>query len=78
MSGSLWVVDYDIPTEPKAKRMAFYRALWALLEEHKIVRTTSKSTMSVWILDSQEIATQIHELAARFGVSHLYQASEVS
>ena len=76
MSGSLWVVDYDIPTEPKARRMAFYRALWALLEEHKILRT-SKSTQSVWILDSQPIATEIHELASKFGVSHLYQASEV-
>lgn len=72
----MWVCDYDVPREPKAKRMAFYRALWKILKEHKIV-TRSRSTMSVWILDSEEIAREIHNLACKYGKSHLYNATPV-
>jgi len=73
----LWVVDYDVPREPKAKRMAFYRALWRILKEHKII-AKARSTMSVWILDNEEIAAEIHDLASKFGKSHLYEARPVA
>jgi len=71
--GPIWVVDYDIPVEPKAKRMAFYRGLWAILKKHEIV--TSKSTQSVWIIDDEEIAREIHGHANSYGVSHIYNAA---
>ena len=77
MPGSLWVVDYDIPAEPKAKRMAFYRALWKLLEEAKIVTVKGRSTMSVWIIDDRSIAERIHTLAKAFGESHFYKAEQI-
>jgi hypothetical protein len=72
--GPLWVVDYDIPVEPKAKRMSFYRGLWAILEDNKIIRS-GRSTQSVWIIDDEKIARRIHDLALRFGHSHLYNAT---
>jgi hypothetical protein len=62
VGGPLWVVDYDIPVESKARRMAFYRGLWKILEENRIVRS-GKSTQSVWIIDDEKIARQIHEHA---------------
>ena len=75
MSGSWFVVDYDIPVENMAKRRAFYRALHEILEAHDIV--ADRSTQSVWIIDNQEIANEIHALACRYGKSHLYTASRI-
>ena len=75
MGGLLWVVDYDIPVESVAKRRAFYRALHEILEPHDIV--ADRSTQSVWILDNEEIANEIHSLSCRFGKSHLYSASRL-
>ena len=54
MGDLLWVVDYDIPVDGVAKRRAFYRALHEILRSHDIV--AGRSTQSVWILDSEEIA----------------------
>lgn len=71
------MVDYDIPAEPKAKRMAFYRALWKLLKEAKIVTAKGRSTMSVWIVDSQSLAEQIHAIAKSYGTSHFYRAQQI-
>jgi len=76
VGGPLWVVDYDIPVESKARRMAFYRGLWKILEENRIVRS-GKSTQSVWIIDDEKIARQIHDHAVRYGRSHLYNATPV-
>ena len=70
-----WVVDYDIPLEPHAKRRAFYRALHKILRKHEI--TADRSTQSVWILDNEHIAEEIHHLAANYGHSHLYTATIV-
>lgn len=75
-NGPLWVVDYDIPVEPRAKRMAFYRGLWAILEENSIV-SSGRSTQSVWIIDDEKIARRIHDHALRYGYSHLYNARPV-
>ncbi len=69
-------MDYDIPVESKARRMAFYRGLWKILEENRIVRS-GKSTQSVWIIDDERIARQIHEHAIQYGRSHLYNATPV-
>jgi hypothetical protein len=70
-----WVVDYDIPLEPHAKRRAFYRALHRTLRKYEIV--ADRSTQSVWILDSEVIAEEIHALALSYGRSHLYAARRV-
>jgi len=71
-----WVVDYDIPVKPHAKRRAFYRALHKVLTSHEI--EADRSTQSVWIIDSQEIAEEIHGIADRYGRSNLYSASRIS
>jgi hypothetical protein len=76
-SGPLWVVDYDIPVEPRAKRMAFYRGLWKILQDHKIV-TKGRSTQSVWIIDDEAIAREIHEHALQYGRAHIYNATPAS
>jgi len=68
--GELFVVDYDIPLEPHAKRRAFYRALRRILRKHEI--QADRSTQSVWILNNQQLAEQIHYLAQSYGQSHLY------
>jgi pSer/pThr/pTyr-binding forkhead associated (FHA) protein len=70
------VVDYDVPVEPRSKRMAFYRGLWKILKENKIM-TGGRSTQSVWILDDAKIARHIHDLALKYGQSHLYNATPV-
>jgi hypothetical protein len=70
-----WVVDYDIPVENMARRRAFYRALHKVLAAHDI--EADRSTQSVWIIDSQEIAGEIHSLASRYGRSHLYEAKRI-
>jgi hypothetical protein len=75
VGGLLWVVEYDIPVGRVAKRRAFYRALHEILRAHDIV--ADRSTQSVWILDSEEIANEIHSLACRYGKSHLYSASRL-
>jgi hypothetical protein len=74
MSENLWVVDYDIPVEGVAKRRAFYRALHEILESRKI-KTGKRSTQSVWIIDDEEIAREIHNLASSYGTSNLYTAT---
>ena len=75
MGVQYWVVDYDIPVEPHAKRRAFYRALHRILREHEI--TADRSTQSVWIMDDQKIAEEIHSLALNYGRSHFYSATRV-
>jgi hypothetical protein len=75
MADSLWVVDYDIPVDGVAKRRAFYRGLHEILRDHDIV--ADRSTQSVWILDNEGIASEIHTLACRYGKSHLYSASRL-
>lgn len=75
MAGLLWVVDYDIPVDSVSERRAFYRALHEVLRSHDIV--ADRSTQSVWILDNEAIANEIHVLACKFGKSHLYSASRL-
>jgi hypothetical protein len=75
MAVQYWVVDYDIPLEPHARRRAFYRALHKILQAHDIV--ADRSTQSVWITDSEEIAKEIQVLASGYGKSHLYSAARV-
>src|SRR3990172_11559631 len=66
-----WVVDYDVPLEPHARRRAFYRALHRVLAKYDV--EASRSTMSVWILDSKELAEEIHRLACEYGTSNFYE-----
>jgi hypothetical protein len=71
------ICDYDIPAEPKAQRMRFYRGLWRILESHGIP-TGERSTQSVWISGSQTVASEIHDLASRYGTSNLYEAKRTA
>jgi hypothetical protein len=75
-SETYWICDYDIPADPKAQRMRFYRGLWRILKEHNIPHT-DRSTQSVWISGSQTVAAEIHTLASHYGVSNLYEARKV-
>lgn len=75
-TGPVWVVDYDIPVEPKSKRMAFYRGLWRIMREHGITKS-GRSTQSVWIIDDEQIARQIHDHASGYGRSNLYNGTPV-
>jgi len=72
----LWVVDYDIPEYPKAKRRAFYRARTQLFKDHKI--WAHRSTDSVLICDNKTLARALYNLAVRYGEAHLYQVLEVA
>ena len=76
MGVQYYVVDYDIPVDPQAKRRAFYRALHKTLRAYEI--EADRSTQSVWIIDNKKIAEAIHSLAASYGTSHLYQATQVN
>ena len=75
LSVKYWVVDYDIPIRPHARRRSFYRALHRILVKHDIV--ADRSTQSVWVMDNEGIAKEIHALALGFGRSHLYSALRV-
>jgi hypothetical protein len=72
----LWVVDYDIPEYPKAKRRAFYRARTQLFKDHKIC--VHRSTDSVLICDHKTLAMALYNLAVRYGEAHLYRVLEVA
>lgn len=78
---SWFIVDFDIPyddksNDSKARHMRFYRGLWKILKAFKI-ETSKRSTKSVWVSDSQEIAGRIHEWAKQFGTSHMYRGEEL-
>ena len=75
MGDLLWVVDYDIPAGRVARRRAFYCALHEILTSHDIV--ADAGTQSVWILDNERIANEVHNLACRYGKSRLYWASRL-
>ncbi len=75
-SGPVWVVDYDIPVESRAKRMAFYRGLWKIMAAHRIPKS-GRSTQSVWIIDDEQIAREIHDHASTYGTSNLYNATPI-
>jgi hypothetical protein len=70
-----WIVDYDIAVDPHARRRAFYRALHRILRRHDII--ADRSTQSVWIMDSKDVAEEIYALALSYGRSHLYAATRV-
>ena len=70
-----WVVDYDIPVRPQARRRAFYRALQGIVRKYDVV--ADRSTQSVWIIDNEQIAREIHSLASEYGRSHLYTATRI-
>jgi hypothetical protein len=72
---SVWIVDYDIPSEPAAVRKRFYRALTRILSELGVKRDWS--TWSVVVLQDEEVARAVYETARRFGVSHLYRGEQL-
>jgi hypothetical protein len=66
-----WIVDYDLPVRPYARRRAFYRGLHRILRKYEIV--ADRSTQSVWVLDRRRVAEEIHRLAQNYGRSHFYE-----
>jgi hypothetical protein len=72
----VWVCDYDVPREPSAAHMRFYRRLWKLLRSREVT-VGKRSTQSVWISDDEGLIRGIHELACEYGRSHLYAADRL-
>jgi hypothetical protein len=71
----VWIVDYDIPSTPPRRRIAFYRAVYKVFSEAGI--DWEFSTMSVHICADEAIARTLHSLAKQFGKSHLYRGVQV-
>ena len=71
-----YIIDYDIPLEPSAKRIMFYRRLKKLTERHK--GDIEKSTDSVVITSNKALAGSIYNLAEAFGEANIYEVSKKS
>ena len=69
---TVWIVDWDIPLEPHSRRRAFYRALKKLRKGFGL--EGSLSTASVLIVEDEELAWKVYELASSHGRSNIYQA----
>jgi len=67
---NLYIIDYDIPRKPQSKRRAFYRQLTKI--KHKMGSLGKISTMSVLVTPDQALATQIYDLARKYGKANLY------
>lgn len=68
-----YIVDYDLPLEPAAKRVQFYRRLKKLIEEKK--KSVKRSTDSVVITTDEGLARQIYNLAEQYGEANMYKVS---
>jgi len=71
-SEKLFIVDWDIPAK---KRRLFYYYLMKLKKKYGLFG--SMSTMSVMVVDNVEVARAVHNLAKKYGESHLYEAKEI-
>jgi len=65
-----FIIDYDVPRLPQSKRRVFYRRLAKLKE--KMGLFGKMSTMSVVITADRALATQIYNLAKKYGKANLY------
>lgn len=68
----VYVVDWDIPTNPPGRRRAFYRALRKLRKVHGLLGRLS--TASVLVVRDRDLAWAVYHLAAEYGTAHIYTA----
>ena len=76
ISGQVWIVDYDLPSNPTRIRVAFYRAVRKALKDLGIEHWEF-STASVVVVDDEAIARTIHIIAKQYGKSNLYRGFNV-
>ena len=76
MSKRYWLIDYDLPSEPKGKVVRFYQLrkkaiASAIQNERAAILYSSKSVI---VTNSPSLAVRINELAKRFDApaSHVY------
>ena len=69
---SVWIVDWDIPTE---RRALFYYHLNKIKRRHELYG--SMSSQSVMVLEEPSVAEAVYRLAARFGHANLYRAEKL-
>ena len=66
----LYIVDYDVPREPKSKRRAFYRHLAKIRKQMGLFG--KMSTMSVLITIDRHLAEKVYYLASKYGRANIY------
>jgi len=75
LSKTVYIVDYDIPTNPAWRRVYFYKKLRKLRTSHDL--TGKLSTQSVLIVQDEELAKAVHALAMEYGKSNIYKAETI-
>ena len=66
----LYLVDWDVPVQPKSKRRAFYRHLKELMK--KMGLFGEMSTESVLITVDRRLAEKVYFLASQYGQANFY------
>jgi len=74
----VWLCDYDLPKNPAARRVQFYRIKRRLIKESKIQNSEVQvllSSMSVLLTNHEGLARDISALAQEYASknTHVYQ-----
>lgn len=70
-TGTVWMIDYDIPQKPESRRRQFYRQRAKICaKQHTNVIL---STNSVLVCRSLELAKAMYDLASEYGKAHLHR-----
>jgi hypothetical protein len=72
---TVYVVEWDIPSDSAAKRVRFYRALKKIWKDYGAER--EMSTKSVFVTSDADFAKDVFGLAKGYGVAHLYEARQI-
>lgn len=72
----VYIVDWDIPTEPAWRRAYFYKKLQKLRREYGF--EGSLSTASVLIIQDRDFAMAVHALASEYGRSNIYEGRRIN
>jgi hypothetical protein len=67
---NLFIIDFDVPREPKSKRMAFYRQLTKIRKQMGLFG--KMSTMSVLVTVDRHLAEKVYYLASQYGQANIY------
>jgi hypothetical protein len=68
----LFIVDWDIPSQPTTLRRMFYYHLNKIKNNHNLVG--SMSSRSVFMVQDKKLAQEVYSLASKYGHTSLYQA----
>lgn len=72
----VFIVDWDLPTEPAWKRVYFYKKLRKLRAKHGL--EGAMSTQSVLVVKDEQLAWDVHRLAKDYGKSNIYRAEKLN